>query len=692
MSGDTTGGPSGSRWQTIEVVVASADRRVERAFDTELRQVVGRVSEPLAGRDPDELLRRVQAYLAVPATPSLSPVVDASIDDGEVVVVNSWVEGVDLLSLLAASGTPGLPVTAVLSWLDEVADALRHLHSRGLVHGDVRPSNLILTADQRIVVIGVGVGALGADAGTSVEDDIRSVAATAAVLLTGSAPDDGSITGTSTLSAIALQRALLPALDPARSPPSLDELLRSLRSQLNDALPSGVVTFLLTDIVGSTRQWEADATTMSVQLAHHDQLMAEAVEQAGGRFLKARGEGDSTFSVFRRATEAVRAALDAQRRLRAETGLVVRMSIHTGEAELRGVDYFGRTVNRAARLRSVAPDGGVILSSASSDLVRDHLPDGVTLIDQGDTVLKDLERAERTFRLMSAELADVTAVQLPEGGIGALPRVTEEPMPRVSGELRPIPPPPAAPVPAAASSGGSPPRPAGRRKWALVAGLVVLAVVLGAVALLGGDDDTPSTSGGATTTSTSSPSDDDTGGPDPTGALGADLADRLVPLGDLGGPYTRIEPIGVGTGAEPCGQDNVDAVLAPDEVAGSVASDSEGTTSVTQSLRSYGSSDRAAEALALTRAAVDCAEVSVADSSGATVSGAAGPLEDVVVGAGRSGFLTELVFGPYVVTTGSVQVDDVVVSVQFGVFRTDGVDGRELTRQLLSLLVARLDS
>src|SRR5207249_2412171 len=103
-------------------------------------------------------------------------------------------------------------------------------------------------------------------------------------------------------------------------------------------LPTGVVTFLLTDIEGSTAQWEDDPDSMSELIATHDGLVADAVESNGGRLLKTRGEGDSTFSVFTRASDAAAAALAVQRTLIAQTGLSVRVAIHSGEAETRDGD------------------------------------------------------------------------------------------------------------------------------------------------------------------------------------------------------------------------------------------------------------------------------------------------------------------------------------------------------------------
>ncbi len=179
----------------------------------------------------------------------------------------------------------------------------------------------MLNSEQRIVVIGLGTGVLEPVPSLGPRADVRGVAATAAALLTGSSPRVGAITGTAQVSGPALQRALLPALDDhGTAEITIDALLAGLRQELNAALPTGVVTFLLTDIVGSTRQWEENEVSMASRLARHDLLLAEAVEAAGGRLLKARGEGDATFSVFTRASAGVIAAVDGHAKLQ-QTGL-----------------------------------------------------------------------------------------------------------------------------------------------------------------------------------------------------------------------------------------------------------------------------------------------------------------------------------------------------------------------------------
>lgn len=165
-----------------------------------------------------------------------------------------------------------------------------------------------------------------------------------------------------------------------------------------------MVTFLLTDVEGSTRLWEERPEEMASALAAHDALLAEIMAAHNGALLKAKGEGDATFSVFDDPADAVAAALDAQRSLR-ESMFRVRIAIHTGHAEARDGDYFGPTVNRCARLRGAAHGGQVILSFVTRQLVVGRLPEGASLVDLGLHHLKDLTEPERVFQLCHDDVA-----------------------------------------------------------------------------------------------------------------------------------------------------------------------------------------------------------------------------------------------------------------------------------------------
>jgi predicted ATPase/class 3 adenylate cyclase len=174
-------------------------------------------------------------------------------------------------------------------------------------------------------------------------------------------------------------------------------------------LPEGTVTFLLTDVEGSTRLWEREPEAMARALASHDAIVAGAVSGNGGVLVKSRGEGDSSFSVFRLARDAVAAAHAAQVAIASaewpvQGGLRVRMAVHSGDAELREGDYFGSAVNRCARLRAAAHGGQIVISAAVAELVREHLPAGCSLRDLGQHQLKDLALPEHVHQLIASKL------------------------------------------------------------------------------------------------------------------------------------------------------------------------------------------------------------------------------------------------------------------------------------------------
>jgi predicted ATPase/class 3 adenylate cyclase len=168
-------------------------------------------------------------------------------------------------------------------------------------------------------------------------------------------------------------------------------------------LPSGTVTFLFTDLEGSTRLWEHHPDAMQGALARHDDILRDAIAGQDGHVVKSTGDG--MHGVFADAAGAVRAAVAAQLALVSEswgsTGpLRVRMGVHTGRAEQRGGDYFGTALNRAARLMSVAHGGQVVVSLATEELVRDAMPEECGFVDLGEHRLRDLGRPERIFQVV----------------------------------------------------------------------------------------------------------------------------------------------------------------------------------------------------------------------------------------------------------------------------------------------------
>jgi predicted ATPase/class 3 adenylate cyclase/DNA-binding CsgD family transcriptional regulator len=170
-------------------------------------------------------------------------------------------------------------------------------------------------------------------------------------------------------------------------------------------LPTGTVTFLLTDVEGSTRLWDADPVAAAAAIDRHRQLIADAVAAANGSRPLEQGEGDSTVSAFARATDAAAAAQAAQRALADEPwpggrAIRVRMAIHTGEAEpAPDRTYAGAVLNRCARLRALAHGGQVLVSGATADLVAEHLDGDLHLSDLGSHRLRDLSRPERVWQL-----------------------------------------------------------------------------------------------------------------------------------------------------------------------------------------------------------------------------------------------------------------------------------------------------
>jgi predicted ATPase/class 3 adenylate cyclase/DNA-binding CsgD family transcriptional regulator len=174
-------------------------------------------------------------------------------------------------------------------------------------------------------------------------------------------------------------------------------------------LPSGTLTFLISDIEQSTPAWEKHPDEMGEALEIHDAIFEGLVPKHDGKLVELGREGDSILCVFMRPSEALACALDVQQQLRSarwplETTLRVRMALHTGEAEVRDGHYFGPALYRCARLLATAHGGQTILSGATHDLIVDSLPESVELLELGMHRLKDLSRPERIFQLVHPDL------------------------------------------------------------------------------------------------------------------------------------------------------------------------------------------------------------------------------------------------------------------------------------------------
>ncbi|MDQ1468302.1 MAG: hypothetical protein QOH10_2717, partial [Actinomycetota bacterium] len=417
------------RYEPLEVVGEGGEGRVLKALDRQHGRIVAlKVRTMFDGVQREQLLAEARLLLAVSPHPNLPLLREDFFDGDTYVLAMDWVDGTDLERLLRARGRPGLAPSTVIGWLAEAAEALTHLHTREhpVVHGDVKPANLVLTRAGHVVLVDFGLSSapgsrsrsrgtagftapeLVAGAGPTRASDVYALAATAFALLTG-APPTGirpEWEGIDSDQVAALEAAIRGGLatDPARRPATPGELVEAIRAGWGSTLPTGVLTFCLTGIDGSTLAWERDPIAMGHALVRHDMIVAEAVEARGGRFLKSMGESDATVSAFTSAEQAVAAARDAQRALAGETWpenatLRVRMALHTGETEQRDGDYFGATLNRAARVRDLADGNQVFLSAETAELVGAHLPEGESLVDLGSHRWHGVGPPERVFAL-----------------------------------------------------------------------------------------------------------------------------------------------------------------------------------------------------------------------------------------------------------------------------------------------------
>jgi class 3 adenylate cyclase len=172
-------------------------------------------------------------------------------------------------------------------------------------------------------------------------------------------------------------------------------------------LPTGTVTFLFTDIEGSTQRWEAQREAMQAAARRHDELLRTVIQNKNRYVFKT--VGDSFCAAFDAVADAINAAIEAQQALTKEDfkavgGLPVRMALHTGGSEEREGDYFGPTVNRVSRLLSVGHGGQILLSDATNALARSELPPRCSLRDLGSHRLKDLSNPEHVFQLVAPDL------------------------------------------------------------------------------------------------------------------------------------------------------------------------------------------------------------------------------------------------------------------------------------------------
>ena len=195
----------------------------------------------------------------------------------------------------------------------------------------------------------------------------------------------------------------------------------AFKVEAGTSLPDGIVTFLMTDVVESTPMWIQSRASMYQAMRRHDQLLTSAIEANGGIVLKERGEGDSFFAVFPRATDAVIAAVDAQQAVQSEPwpdrlSLSVRMAVLTGEADAADRDYRSPAVNRCAKLRRLAVGNQVLVSETTYSIVADILRDDIRLMSVGERRLEGHDRPEEVYVVQHAEVqleAEVAEAEVP---------------------------------------------------------------------------------------------------------------------------------------------------------------------------------------------------------------------------------------------------------------------------------------
>ena len=264
------------RYEPLEVVGRGGEGEVIRALDhLHDRQVALKVRPVADGASRADLLSEARLLLSLSPHPGLPLVREDFFVDGRYVIAMDWIEGTDLEALLAVEGRPGLDPGLAIGYLEQAAEALEHLHTHDppVVHGDVKPANLILTSSGRIVLVDFGLSSTPTDelrrAGTAgyvapevaagarptAASDVYSFAATAVALLTGvplsgGAPSWGAIERERIPS---LERIVRPnlATDPARRDASASVFVARLARWWGSALPSGTVTLVLAEV--STR-------------------------------------------------------------------------------------------------------------------------------------------------------------------------------------------------------------------------------------------------------------------------------------------------------------------------------------------------------------------------------------------------------------------------------------------------------
>jgi tRNA A-37 threonylcarbamoyl transferase component Bud32/class 3 adenylate cyclase len=399
-----------SRFEVLVEIKSDGGRSLYRARDTQLDHDVALKVVELDGQQArDELLgevkilRRLEPHSALPTMRE-----GFSLDDDRYAIVMDWVEGRNLADVLEERGSPGLASKTVVEYVRQVAAALDHLHrhSPAIVHGDVKPSNLVLTPTGKVVLVDFGIAhqvGTSVDAGTrgyvapevsrgapsSPAADVFGLAATAYALLTGSPPDHTQPPDldpdpvVARVLANALKQGL--ATDPARRPSTAGELADRLAAA-SQTLPSGVVTFLALELMGSVEFFDSDDEDVEALRDRLDDILTTTIDEHGGRSLRGPSDAELLSAVFTSSSMAAIAAIAVHERIEglrvpAEFGVMARVALHTGDVQLRNGTYSGATVNRARRSLARTDPGRTLVSHTTAALIRGTLPSGAHLVE-----------------------------------------------------------------------------------------------------------------------------------------------------------------------------------------------------------------------------------------------------------------------------------------------------------------------
>lgn len=403
----------GERYEIVRTISAGPRATVLQALDRVHDRPVALKVYPVTARDRDELLAEARLLMSIAPHPGL-PVVRGDFfteDGGRYVVVLNWVDGTDLQQLLEEQGDPGLALGDVLDDLAQVADALDHLHAHRppVVHGDVKPANVVRAPDGRVVLVDfeiAGAHAGGERLGTfgyvapeiaaghklTPAADVFGLAATAIALLDGKPPTEAAPTyaGIDPAEQGQVARVLRAGIasDPARRPRSAGRLIANLRGANRDQQPTGVIAFLASEVVDASQLWDRDPDEMRVAMGRLREVRDEVVAQRGGRVVTSMNEGEHTIAVFREASAAALAALELHDRVGVEAfppDIRVRLqaAVAIGEASLVDGVYTGAVVDQVVRLRSAAAAGSTITTEATAELLLGLVGREVSIIPLG---------------------------------------------------------------------------------------------------------------------------------------------------------------------------------------------------------------------------------------------------------------------------------------------------------------------